>query len=252
MSPADRARIEREGLLEKIARIRTEADRQIAEAESLVSDLDVFIRMSERFTEIAPTPVGPGELPSVAQDNPYRGKGLPSASTLVLQTHGREMHISEITGVLLSNGFKFAAEKPEMSVDWALKQAALQGRVKKVGPASWLFLGDGHASNSPISEESTETNPERSARTRAGLAFARDRGVNLGRPAKISEKHRLRAISLVEQGKSLQEIADLFGVHRNSLHKRITRWRTEGLFPEGAKLKKDLSEDMPTPDSPLH
>src|SRR5215831_12061591 len=55
-------------------------------------------------------------------------------------------------------------------------------------------------------------------RTRAGLAAARDRGVKVGRPAKLSAHQQQEIIRTVREGsKTAADAARLFGLHRSSI-----------------------------------
>jgi DNA invertase Pin-like site-specific DNA recombinase len=54
-------------------------------------------------------------------------------------------------------------------------------------------------------------------RTRAGLAAARDRGVKVGRPAKLSRHQQEEVIRTVRDGsKTAADAARLFGLHRSN------------------------------------
>jgi len=61
-------------------------------------------------------------------------------------------------------------------------------------------------------------------RTRAGLASARDRGVKVGRPAKLSPHQRREIIRTVRDGsKTAADAARLFGLHRSSITRLMAR-----------------------------
>ena len=61
-------------------------------------------------------------------------------------------------------------------------------------------------------------------RTRAGLAAARDRGVKVGRPAKLSPHQRREIIRTVRDGsKTAADAARLFGLHRSSITRLMAR-----------------------------
>lgn len=258
MSAIEKARTAREALSGSANAVRADIERLTKSLKHILEEMeeyDSFIRMWEKLdststgeAHLQPRPeaitkVAPAVL---SASNPYFGKGLPGAATLVLRREKRAMHVSDITEVLVKNGFQFAAKKPAMSVDWALKQAALKGAVAKVGPSKWLAVADDtqqEAEATHIMEDGPD--PERSARTQAGLSFARDRGVRLGRPEKITDDHRARAIAMLDHGKTVQEIAEHFGVHRNALSRRIVRWRAEGVFPEKKQTQKISNATQP-------
>ena len=84
-----------------------------------------------------------------------------------------------------------------------------------------------------------------SATTKAGLALAKERGVRLGPPPKLTEEHRLLAKSLFEQEKTTAEIAKACNVSAAGLGRRIKEWREEGRFParRPPKGRKPKSED---------
>jgi len=61
-------------------------------------------------------------------------------------------------------------------------------------------------------------------RTRAGLAAARDRGVKVGRPAKLSAHQQQEIIRTVRDGsKTAADAARLFGLHRSSITRLLAR-----------------------------
>ena len=61
-------------------------------------------------------------------------------------------------------------------------------------------------------------------RTRAGLAAARDRGVKVGRPAKLSPHQQQEIIRTVRAGsKTAADAARLFGLHRSSITRLLAR-----------------------------
>ena len=58
-------------------------------------------------------------------------------------------------------------------------------------------------------------------RTQAGLAAARARGRLGGRPRKVDDARLSMAKELVQVGKSINEVAELIGVHRSTLYRRL-------------------------------
>jgi DNA invertase Pin-like site-specific DNA recombinase len=61
-------------------------------------------------------------------------------------------------------------------------------------------------------------------RTRAGLAAARDRGVKVGRPAKLSRHQQEEVIRAVRDGsKTAADAARLFGLHRSNITRLLAR-----------------------------
>ena len=61
-------------------------------------------------------------------------------------------------------------------------------------------------------------------RTRAGLAAARDRGVRVGRPAKLSRHQQEEVIRAVRDGsKTAADAARLFGLHRSNITRLLAR-----------------------------
>jgi DNA invertase Pin-like site-specific DNA recombinase len=61
-------------------------------------------------------------------------------------------------------------------------------------------------------------------RTRAGPAAARDRGVKVGRPAKLSPHRQQEIIRTVRDGsKTAADAARLFGLHRSSIKRLMAR-----------------------------
>ena len=61
-------------------------------------------------------------------------------------------------------------------------------------------------------------------RTRAGLVAARDRGVKVGRPAKLSPHQQREIIRTVRDGsKTAADAARLFGLHRSSITRLLAR-----------------------------
>jgi DNA invertase Pin-like site-specific DNA recombinase len=63
-------------------------------------------------------------------------------------------------------------------------------------------------------------------RTRVGLAAARDRGVKVGRPAKLNAHQQQEIIRSVRDGsKTAADAARLVGVHRSSITRLLARWQ---------------------------
>jgi len=61
-------------------------------------------------------------------------------------------------------------------------------------------------------------------RTRAGLAAARERGVKVGRPAKLSRRQQQEVIRTVRDGsKTAADAARLFGLHRSNITRLLAR-----------------------------
>lgn len=61
-------------------------------------------------------------------------------------------------------------------------------------------------------------------RTRAGLAAARDRGVKVGRPAKLTPHQQQEIIRTVREGsKTAADAARLFGLHRSNVTRLLAR-----------------------------
>jgi hypothetical protein len=254
MSAFDKARLE----LEKL---QAEADShraRLLEIDAEIRDVEAFIRGWTRFAKDDEreddgsitgvidqlSPVTDSDKSGGSGDevgSSFHGQGLPAAIVLLLRREGRALTIAEITRGLENGGVRFAAKKPEMSVDWALRRSAEAGQVERIGgssrPAKWVAVSDPPAIKNP-----TEVH---SAITRAGLALAKERGVRLGPPPKLTEEHRLFAIKLIEQGKTINEIAKACGVSAAGLGRRIKEWREEGRFParRQPKGRKPKSED---------
>jgi hypothetical protein len=233
MSPVDKVRSELEELAAEAARLRA----RLEEIDTEISERHSFIRIWERVAATAGDAAPPESdpqpqtslpatpsTPTTAGDS-LHGKGLSAAAALILRRERRNMRLAEITRALIQHGVKFAARKPEMSVDWALKRAAETGHAVKVARGLW--------SAAPCDGLPQDGLPkgDHSAQTRAGLALAKERGVRLGPPGKITEEHRQLAVSLFEQGESVVTIAKRCGVSRTAMDMRIKRWRREGLFP---------------------
>lgn len=68
--------------------------------------------------------------------------------------------------------------------------------------------------------------------------LAKKRGVRLGPPIKETEEHRLLAISMFEQGKTIAEIVKACGVSAGAIVQRVREWREDGRFPEGRRRPK--------------
>jgi len=56
-------------------------------------------------------------------------------------------------------------------------------------------------------------------RTGSGRDQAKTRGVKFGRPKKLSLEQRELALQLIEQGRSVQEVAKTFGVERTTIYR---------------------------------
>lgn len=56
-------------------------------------------------------------------------------------------------------------------------------------------------------------------RTGAGRVAAKQRGVQFGRPKKMNEEQKLLAKRLLEEDKSVSEIAKTFNVHKATIYR---------------------------------
>jgi DNA invertase Pin-like site-specific DNA recombinase len=56
-------------------------------------------------------------------------------------------------------------------------------------------------------------------RTRAGVKVAKSRGVKFGRKPKLTPHQMTHARQQIDQGKTVQEVAALFNVHRTTLYR---------------------------------
>jgi hypothetical protein len=130
-----------------------------------------------------------------ATTNPFHGLGQPGAVARLLQMEGREMTLSEIMRGLENRGFTIVGR----SVDWAVKRAGKLGHIKKIRRGVWVY---NQASRSSI--EPAEI--DHSMRTRAGLMRAKEHGVQLGPPPKITEQHRDLATSMFHDSSDRQSL----------------------------------------------
>jgi DNA invertase Pin-like site-specific DNA recombinase len=60
-----------------------------------------------------------------------------------------------------------------------------------------------------------------SENTLEGLASARARGRNGGRPRKLSDEHVAHARRMLDEGKQVTEVAKFFGVSRPTLYRAL-------------------------------
>ena len=58
-------------------------------------------------------------------------------------------------------------------------------------------------------------------RTKAGREAAMRRGVRFGPPTKLTKTQIKHAAKLIQEGRTMREVADLFGVHRSTLYRAI-------------------------------
>ena len=63
-------------------------------------------------------------------------------------------------------------------------------------------------------------------RTSAGRKAALERGVKFGRPKKLNMEKMTLCMRLIEEGKSVFEVADTFDVNRATIYRLIEKWRT--------------------------
>src|SRR6266446_10224993 len=206
MSRIEKATAERQRLQAEAEHHRAQAEHHLARAseiEQKVHEADIFIRWWEQLgageSDNKDSQEHPITSNGVSPTSPFYGMGQPGAVTLLLQMERRNMTTAEVTHGLQQHGFEFATKDPVRAVDWALKRAAELGHVIKVDRALWVA--------SPTANPSDLESDARSARTRAGLEVARRRGVRLGTRPKITEDHHRLAVSLFEQGNTINEIA---------------------------------------------
>ena len=65
-------------------------------------------------------------------------------------------------------------------------------------------------------------------RTSEWLAFARERGVRLGRRPRLSQHHKRVALDMAEHGHSITEMSATLGVGRSIAHRALQELRAKG------------------------
>jgi len=156
---------------------------------------------------------------------PFHGLGLAEAAIKHLAECNRQPQtVRQIWAVLHRNGFKILAEQPEATLSWQLrKREGKQGDVVLTGNGLWgltewytpqLVRSFRESRN----VASGRNHDEHVARTTAGIANAKERGVTWGRRSKITSEMMAKVKRALQAGASTLEAADSVGLSYQTIH----------------------------------
>jgi hypothetical protein len=173
------------------------------------------------------------EIPEVTLVLACHGKSIADAALTVLGLVGHAAGEDDLTAALQIGGVTFVSSHPVNSLRFALMRKARDtGAVKEFAPKSWGLTAWPEATN----PNSTGFVVVRSkgghmAASLKGLQAAKERGVRLGAPPRITGEHAPRIAELLEAKTPVKKIAETFGVSAPGMIKAIARLREEGHLP---------------------
>jgi hypothetical protein len=185
--------------------------------------------------------------PRIQDDNPFRGMGLAQAAVSYLRTCNRQPQtVRQIWNALERTGFKVAAEKPEATLSWQLRKRDTKlGDVFLIGNGLWA-LADWYPSTIVLlcrqhrNVASGRNHGEHVERTTKGIQAAKQRGVNWGRPPKITAELMAIVKGALAEGKSDREAGALVGLSYATIHM---------LRKSGAIDKWEIGMPWPPPEA---
>ncbi len=150
-----------------------------------------------------PTPETYLGVPVEKLRNAFRGKGIPAGAMAMLDMFDRPMSEDELVGGLRAGGVVFVSERPVNGFRFALlKKKKETGAVVDLSGKRWALR---HWSDNPPPRDPAGLVPTRDpvdhvAKSREGLLAAKERGVRLGSPPKVTAEDFQRMTEMLVEG----------------------------------------------------
>lgn len=147
----------------------------------------------------SPTPL-PSTLMQIDPSSPYYGKSLGAAAALVLAREKEPLTAAFMVQALRDEGWNFTSANPPLALYWALRDHATKtGEVVTVPGSKWALTA-------------SRPNAAHVAKSVAGLAAARARGVVLGPRRRMTEDRVTEMRKMFTEGATIAKVADKLGV----------------------------------------
>ncbi len=154
---------------------------------------------------------------------------MSEAGAACLESASDGMRAPQIIEAIVAGGCEVTAEKPEASLNTALKRRAKSHRdVAHVGRGVWK-----HTSKLTEREMAAQEHKERTLR---GMEKARERGTRMGAPTKLDQNV---AAELFRKGYSVAQVAKECGVAKSAVYKYFNNEAVRKLHEEGRRRADD-------------
>ena len=209
-----------------------EIERQISERSAVLSDVKLRAEKLRAAVEVLTGYEAPSSQeavpapPAMDPSSPYYGKSLAAAAVMVMRSEKQPLTASSIARIMKDGGWRFTSSNPPLALSWALRHHRDKtGELVTIPGQKWDFT-------------EARPNSELVSKTAAGLQAARDRGVKLGAPRRMTEKMVDKMREMLGRGATNAEVAAALDVAE------ITVKRYRALDRHSESAGKDEAPDL--------
>ena len=206
---------------DKIAILQANLDKNIVDRQRLTSALEIMRSYSKDARDEG-SPSYSTELPRLDKSSPMYGKSLLEAAVYLSNEAKRPLTGKEIVKKMQDAGVVLTMSDPVMNANLTLNKR--KDLVTKLKGGRWIVVS---ADSQPEQVESDTgcvrrvSDDEHYAKTLAGLAAARARGVHLGRKPVMTDGKDKKARELLRQGMPPAKVAQEIGISRSAIYRFI-------------------------------
>lgn len=220
---ADLARVEAHiaDLQSKIAALQNDLANSLASKQRLSNAIEVIESYGEGINNKEGVVNAASDYPTLDRSNPMYGKSVPEAAVLIIREAGRPLTGKEIIRKMQALGVVFTMADPVMNANLSLNRR--RDLVTKLQGGRWAIKaekkeGEGTDTDTGCVKRASD---DHYAKTLAGLAAARARGVHLGRKPVMTNGKDEKARELLRQGMSPTKVAQEIGISRSAIYRFI-------------------------------
>lgn len=162
----------------------------------------------------------------IGPESPFYGKSLGAAALAVLASEKEPLTAGYMVHVLREAGWNFTSRNPPLTLYWALRDVTNKtGEVVTIPGSKWALT-------------SSRPNAAHVAKSVAGLVRARERGVALGAPRRMTDDMLIVMRRMLAEGRTIVKIAEILGVSKVT----INRYRARDKELTDAEIENDTLE----------
>lgn len=187
---------------------------QICELQARAVKLRAYVELASEYEAggpSTPTDDAPQSGGRITRDSPFYGKSLAQAAVLAIEQAGQPLTRGEIATRLKEAGWEFVSDTPQTTITFALTQLRNRtGEVVGIADGKW---------------DLTKWRDPSLAKSVQGLNMARERGVRLGPPPKMTPELKALADKMLDENRPLAEIANAVGVSEITIKRHKAAWK---------------------------